>query len=168
MTRGGQLRRRASSDRALKGPTPHAPSRCQLSFLSPLPPSFRLLADSLARSLPLRTLAMYICAFKSLSLPFLPRILSFSQLLHPSPPPTPLVIVLILAELHGIVASFLHFHSGFFARSSSFSPLLFRSTVSSSCYPPLFPPSSPIGRLVALDPRRVPPADHGGEYRVSS
>ena len=34
-TRGGRLRRRASSDRALKGSTPHAPNICQLVF-SPL------------------------------------------------------------------------------------------------------------------------------------
>lgn len=33
-TRGGPWRRRASSDRALKGSTPHAPNICQL--VSPL------------------------------------------------------------------------------------------------------------------------------------
>lgn len=38
-TRGGQLRRRASGDRALKGPTPHAPSSCQLSFFLSSSPS---------------------------------------------------------------------------------------------------------------------------------
>lgn len=37
VTRGGQLRRRASGDRALKGPTPHAPSSCLPAALLPLP-----------------------------------------------------------------------------------------------------------------------------------
>lgn len=44
VTRGGQLRRRASGDRALKGPTPHAPSSCQQ--LSSLPPALPPLSPS--------------------------------------------------------------------------------------------------------------------------
>lgn len=72
-TRGGQLRRRASGDRALKGPTPHAPSSCQLSFLSsspsssfPLSHSFFLFL-SLSLSFPLSALAaqMRLSSFSS-------------------------------------------------------------------------------------------------------
>lgn len=71
-TRGGQLRRRASGDRALKGPTPHAPSSCQLSFLSLLLPL-----------LPSLSFSLFLCAsganapFKFLLVSFRTSLLSF-------------------------------------------------------------------------------------------
>lgn len=74
-TRGGQLRRRASGDRALKGPTPHAPSSCQLSFFFSLLLPLLLLSFSLSpspSSLFLSVLVARMC-LSSFSLPLSTR-----------------------------------------------------------------------------------------------
>lgn len=86
-TRGGQLRRRASGDRALKGPTPHAPSSCQLSpsssLLLPLLPSISL-ALSLALSFSLSVLAARM-RLSSFSSPLSPHVTSFFSHFRTSP-----------------------------------------------------------------------------------
>lgn len=72
-TRGGQLRRRASGDRALKGPTPHAPSSCQLSFFLSSSPSSSF-SRALSLSFPFSTARMRLSSF---SLPLSPHVTSF-------------------------------------------------------------------------------------------
>lgn len=72
------MRRRASGDRALKGPTPHAPSSCQLSFLPPFA-LFSSLLFPLLPSLPLLPLSLSLDFFFGLSLSALTTRTSFSR-----------------------------------------------------------------------------------------
>lgn len=159
-TRGGQLRRRASGDRALKGPTPHAPSSCQLSFffslLLPLLLSFSPLCLSFSpspSSLFLSVLVARMC-LSSFSLPLSTR--HFFLFLSPHVLSLSLILMNYTVSRVFSVSTFnLVALSG---RSSSHGP----------------PPPSPLvvavaadqpPRIVTLGPRVL---SHGGEYRVSS
>lgn len=157
-TRGGQLRRRASGDRALKGPTPHAPSSCQLSFF------FSLLLPLLLSFSPSPSSSLPFCAsganvpFKFLLASFHTSLLSFLI-----PPPPRSLAFSYLDELHRVSRVF----------SVSTFNLVALSGRSSSHGPPPPPPSPLVvavaadqpPRIVTLGPRVL---SHGGEYRVSS
>lgn len=147
------MRRRASGDRALKGPTPHAPSSCQLSFFFSLLLPLLLSFSPSPSSLFLSVLVARMC-LSSFSLPLSTR--HFFLFLSPHVLSLSLILMNYTVSRVFSVSTFnLVALSG---RSSSHGP----------------PPPSPLvvavaadqpPRIVTLGPRVL---SHGGEYRVSS
>jgi len=149
-TRGGQLRRRASGDRALKGPTPHAPSSCQLSFPLSLFLSLSLFSLSLFLFLFLSALAARMC-LSSFSLPLFahhfflflsPYVLSLSLIL------TNYTVLQVFSDFPRLI--FLHF-----------------PVVSSSHDPPPLSPSSSRSSSIASSYRHARPSHSEPRRRVS-
>lgn len=151
--RGGQLRRRASGDRALKGPTPHAPSSCQLSFLPPFALFSSLFSPSLDFFLGLRLSALTSrTSFSRFSSAFLRTFALSPVTFHPSPPSFTFLgcCTMSLVNYTGFLERFRVAFGAFFV--GSFFRLPFRlfppPTILLSLPPPL-PLFPPTGRLVS-------------------
>lgn len=160
-TRGGQLRRRASGDRALKGPTPHAPSSCQLSFfLSSSPSSSFPLSHSLFLFL---SPPSYASSANALPFKFLLASFSTRHFFLFLFSPRPLAFASLILTNYTVLRVFSTF-TGFLAWSRPFRPSI-PPTIILSSFPFLVADQPP--RTVTLGPRRSEPRRRVSRFKLT-